>query len=559
MIECETEDIGYGVSDFIMQEEFRRYNAMSWSPDGSRLLTIRVDTSQISPTFIPSDRSEMDVDMLKFPYAGTPNTISELLVIDAQSGETYFLCRSLRTRFPWYEYLSRFGWFPEGDAIWAQVFDRLQKRTAVVRIPMCEFGIAGSSETWEVLYEYAVQTGWINATDAFEFLNRDMFIWSDETTGFRHLYSFQRDGETFNRRALTSGEWSVCEYETIFVHGDYVFFQGRADGHLETHLYAVAVTRTNCAPTRLTQIGYSHRTNMILAQDDSLFIIDEFSNALCPTSWILLRVDTALDEITCETVCWICGGPHDYGLLEMTSRDSFAPVVDSCLWPKETPKQLRIGAFTTFVPSLLKYDIEGERIYCAVISSPLDDQRVPRPLILYLYNGPRGQLIQNAFTLHRPLLDQLVARGFIVCFFDGRGTHNRGTKFEQVLDGDLVSYPVHDVFRTIDAVIQEGRSYPDGWIIDETRIMCYGWSFGGMLALRCLMERPDRIRKAISGAPVTDWRLYDTAYTERYLGLHSNENYASSSLMTHVHKLPDEYDFPLNRSFTYPYIEVTAL
>jgi dipeptidyl-peptidase-4 len=187
-------------------------------------------------------------------------------------------------------------------------------------------------------------------------------------------------------------------------------------------------------------------------------------------------------------------------------------------------------------PSLranVTFTTAGRRVLNAAIVRPRDARPGMRyPVILYVYGGPHGQEVVR--TPRSYLLRQWIAdRGFVVVSIDGRGTPGRGREWERAIKGNLIEIPLADQVEALQAL---GASNPD---LDLTRTGVYGWSFGGYFSAHATMQRPDVFRAGVAGAPVADWRDYDTFYTERYMDLPESNaaGYDASSVLTYADRL----------------------
>lgn len=204
---------------------------------------------------------------------------------------------------------------------------------------------------------------------------------------------------------------------------------------------------------------------------------------------------------------------------------------------------LRSEAETPSITPNLTFETVGEREWRAVIVRPHDfDPSLRYPVILYVYGGPHVRNVTATPSAY--LLSQWQAdHGFIVVTIDGRGTPGRGRDWERAIDGDFISAPLED---QVDALRALGAQHPE---MDLERVGVWGWSFGGYFSAMATLRRPDVFRAGVAGAPVSEWRDYDTHYTERYLGLPEEEGtegpYHASSVLTYAVEAPDEDQRPL--------------
>jgi hypothetical protein len=299
--------------------------------------------------------------------------------------------------------------------------------------------------------------------------------------------------------------------------------------------------------TRLTELGFSHKITF-LSSDNAFFFVDECSSTICPPSATLFQIVVSADSVQAQAVCRLKGGYNNaclkiddqhIGISDIKTLNNIYTRGDCRVG--EYPSDIQVS--TNLVPFQipLSFNVGGFELYGRVLLPRATDR--PLPLLMFLYNGPKVQLVTNSFNVNRRRFRLLLELGFMIYFFDGRGTHNRNVEFETCLSGNLYEAGVEDVGRAIEAVAQIGeqrtRTGHTGWSVDLGRIVTFGWSFGGYLAVQSLLAMPTRIRMAISCCAPTDWALYDTAYTERYLDIDPHI-LMENSTTSRVAEFPDE-------------------
>lgn len=318
---------------------------------------------------------------------------------------------------------------------------------------------------------------WINVHDDLRFVGGDgEFVWSSESTGMRRLELRARDGSLV--RALTDGTWPVDGVAGIDEEGRRVAFTGSPDPR-ESHVYVVGLDGGD--PERLdVEPGF---TTAVFSKDLRARV-ETMQNRTTPLSVTLRapeRVLHAPDEIDLELVT-----PE---LFSFENRDG-----------------------TTLHGALFR------------------PSSLPAPLIVWVYGGPHAQVVQDSWALTADLQAQyLAARGFAVMRVDNRGSARRGLDFEAPLKNRFGSVEVAD---QIDGV---RYAVAQGWV-DGDRVGMTGWSYGGFMTLMCMLREPDVFKVGVAGAPVTAQDGYDTAYSERYLGLPSEnpDGYRDGSPITHA-------------------------
>ncbi|ORY03091.1 alpha/beta-hydrolase [Basidiobolus meristosporus CBS 931.73] len=539
----DSDDLGTscGIPEFVMQEEFDRFSGFFWAPFAStcsdsleRILYLRVNEANVEHVRLSHST---DSEELRYPRAGTPNAVSDIQIVEfAHPNETFesnisqkrlWGKATLKEMFPWMEYIIRLGWLPHGKGIWVQVLDRRQLHTAVVKIPLSnfctmheysrDFDYDQCIQHVEILYEEEAKIGWINHTVAFHFLessneNHTEFIWSSERSGYRHLYYIKKHRLDMHWviRPLTHGEWPVADLPlTVDIHRKLVYFTARRDTPLESHLYVTSFMAT-ASPhhiIRLTPLGYSHDITMD------------------PSCSRFVTLYSSLSEPPrCSIYC-------------LTWKDkSIFPKANVCASVQSlgsnTEANLPVGNLFSFV------NRGGTRIHGCYYQPDDYVEGQKYPALLHVYGGPKGQVVTNTYKCPQFLRMFLATRlGFVVVMIDGRGSSERGLEFEAHIRWKMGTIELDDQVDGLHHLLKS----QDKPMIDTDKIAISGWSYGGYLSLLALVRYPDVFKIAIAGAPVTDWMLYDTAYTERYMGIpeENPSGYREASVLNHVKKFPD--------------------
>ena len=477
-----------GMAEFVAQEEMRRNTGYWWSPDETRIAFTRVDESPVQLV----DRYEVAADgsvttvAQRYPFAGTDNVRIELGVVAVADAGVRWIDLGLDGNI----YLARVDWLPDSLKLAFQRQSRDQKRLELI------FADVTTGARRVVLTEDS--DTWINLNDALHFLeNSNQFLWASERSGFKHLYLYRRDGTLVS--ALTEGPWAIGALKGVDEAGGWVYFEGFADTPLEKHLYRVPLTgSTPAPPLRLTEQGGWHDT--VVAGDGSLFI-DTFSAEDTPPRVALRRADG-------RRIAWIVENPLD-------RRHPYHPYLDH-----HAPREY--GAINTQDGVTLLYQL--------MRPANFDPQR-KYPAVVSVYGGPLAQRVRKGWSVD---FNQLLAQsGYVVFTLDNRGAANRGKAFEDVLYRAMGATEVED--QLLGVGFLKGLPF-----VDPERVGLYGWSYGGYMTLMCMAKAPGAYAAGVSIAPVTDWRLYDTHYTERYLGdPAAGPAYDDSSVFSYVDGLTD--------------------
>ncbi len=488
--------VSYATAEFIAQEEMGRMTGYWWSPDDSRIAFTRVDESPVEE----AERFEIYADNVKvvrqrYPAAGSANARVQLFVVSTGADTTPV---EIDLGPEPDIYLARVDWFPDGNRLAVQRQSRDQRAlTLLAAEPV-------SGATRELLTERGA--AWVDLHDELAFLeDSPRFIWASSRTGYRHLYLYDNDGTLV--RALTAGPWSVVgdgnrpALKGVDERRGIVYFTASAETPLERHLYAVPLAEGAGALRRITREAGWHSVAM---SDDARVFLDTFSTPERPPS-VTLRA--ASGESLAVMVANELDADHPYARY----LDHHVPT--------------EFGTLEAADGQVLHYQILKPR-------GLVPGRRYP--VIVDVYGGPSGQKVRRAWANSARSSDGffhqfLAQNGYVVFSLDNRGTGYRGVAFETAIHGRMGSVEVEDQVRGVEFL----RTLP---YVDPGRIGIFGWSYGGYMALMCAMQAPRAFAAAIAGAPVTDWRLYDTHYTERYLGTPQDnpEAYAAANVMNHA-------------------------
>lgn len=475
--------VSYGTAEFVAQEEMSRYTGNWWSPDDSRMVYTRTDESTVDiiPRF---DIQANDVAVIeqRYPRAGRPNAVVDLFV--KQVG------RRRPVKVEWGAstdtYLARVNWANSED-LYIQTVNRDQTELTLSRVDL------SSGDISEVYTEE--QPAWINLSNDFRALE-DGFLWSTEESGFRHIIRINDEGQ---KTQVTIGEWEMLGIAAIDREAELVYFMAHADTPLEQHLYRVSYTNPG-DPERVTPLGASWRVSM--APDGKSFV-GTWSNSSTPPRTGLYNADG-------ELITWIEENALD-------EEHPYAPYLEAHSVPE-------FGELTAE---------SGETLHYSVLKP--HDYRPGReyPAILRVYAGPGPQLVTNSFGRWFLFDQYMQQQGYVVFTIDGRGSGGRGKDFEDGLHRAMAGVEVTDQLLGVEHL----KSLP---FVDADRIGVTGWSYGGYMTLHLALRAPEgTFAAAVSGAPVSDWSLYDTFYTERYMDTPQDnpEGYQASSVFPYLNQL----------------------
>lgn len=491
--------VSNGVPEFIAQEEMHRFEGYWWSPDGTAIAFLRVDESPVeTSTRYEIDADDFQVFEQRYPFAGTANACVAVRIVSLADGKTSDLGEFGNSE----HYLARLNWLPDSEHVAIQVQDRRQQVLRLLKL-----GVA-SGKAEQLLEE--TSDSWINLHDNLRFLGDGRFIWSSERDGFSHLYLHQADGALAAQ--LTRGNWQVARLRGVLANGD-ILFDGFADTPLEKHLYLAGAGRES--PERLTAEGAWHETILAPRAHRSLSgppsaeagssapgigFLDTSSSPTRPTHLELVRAD----------------GTHEV----LFANDPDQPEHPFYSF-RHVQGEIEFGTIAAEDGQALHYRIMRPR------------GAVNVPVIVNVYGGPGVQRVTRQWQ--PAWCNYLLQQGYALFQLDNRGSSNRGKTFESPIYRQLGKVEVADqvsgilFLKTLD------------WV-DPTKIGVFGHSYGGYMTLLLLALAPGLVRAGVSVAPVTDWRLYDTHYTERYMDLPdaNTSGYQASSVFSTLPGLADD-------------------
>lgn len=481
-------DIKMGMAEFVAQEEMDRMTGYWWSPDESKIALTKVDESPVELV----TRSEIYAEEIKtvtqrYPFAGENNVEIDLGVLELSNKKIKWVDLGSNKDI----YIPRVKWTDSSDVFTYQWQSRDQKTLKLQKVQW------PSMEQSTLLTEKS--DTWINLHHDLRFLSDKKmkkssgFIWASERDGFKHLYWYKMDGTL--KAQITQGDWVVEDIQYIDQANKKVYFTGRKDTPLESHLYVTGFSDNNVK--RLTELGYFH--SISFASDGSSFT-DNYSNANTPPK-------VSLNDANGERITYLVENKVD-------EDHPLTPYLSDWIKPE-------FGTFETEDKATLYY-----RLY-----KPANfDASKKYPALVYLYSGPHAQMVTNRWG--RMLPQYMAQQGYAVFTVDNRGSNYRGKAFEDPIYRAMGKIEVEDQIEGVKFLTQKS------WI-DADKVGVHGHSYGGYMTLMTMFKAPEYFKAGVSGAPVTDWRLYDTHYTERYMGTPQKDKqaYEESSVFPYATNL----------------------
>ena len=477
-----------GITDWVYEEEFAFVKAFDWSADSKKVAYIRFDESQV-PEFSMSMFGKELYPMMqtfKYPKAGEKNALVSLHIYDLNANAVKNVNLGNYNDF----YIARMKWTNDANTLSAQVLNRHQNNLDLLFID-------GNSGTAKVVLNEK-DKAYVDVTDNLTFLKDNSFIWTSEKDGFNHIYLYDKNGKLKNQ--LTKGKWEVTNYYGLDEKTNTVFYQSVENGSINRDVYRIGLDGKN--KVRLSQ---NTGTNAATFSPNFQYYINTFSSASQPTTYTLNEAKAGKQVQVIE------------------NNESLAAKL----------KSYNLPAKEFFVLKTAK----GNELNAWMIKPKDFDPAKKYPVFMYQYSGPGSQQVNNEWNSTDDYwFVMLSQQGYIVACVDGRGTGFKGADFKKVTQLQLGKYEVED---QIDAAKVIGNYA----FVDKARIGIFGWSYGGFMASNCIMKGNDVFKMAIAVAPVTNWRFYDSVYTERYMTT-PQENaggYDDNSPINHVDKLKGKF------------------
>jgi dipeptidyl-peptidase-4 len=450
-----------GTAEFVAQEEMDRHTGTWWAPGDGRVAVECYDEAKVAVvTRAAIGANGTKVYEQRYPAAGTPNVAVTLWVIDPVSGRRAKVDLGPDPDI----YLARVDWSKDGRTLYVQRESRDQKRLDLLAVDPAT-GVA------RIVLTETAKT-WINLNDDFKPLKDGSFIWGSERTGFHHLYRWA-NGQL---APITHGDWVMTGLIGVNEATHQLYFTGNKDGVLEHHVYSVDYLNPG-EPERLTETGYWNSGDM--DKNGTRLLVSRSSPDQPPQVY--------LADTSGQRIAWVEQN-------ELDASHPYAPYLAA-------HRPIKFGTLKA---------ADGTTLYWEMITPVLKPGK-KYPVFFEHYGGPgTGQQVSKAWA--SPMRQYWVSKGWIYFQIDNRGSYNRGKAFED---------HIYHAMGTVEVADQAAGAR---WLqkqpfVDPKRIATYGWSYGGYMTLKMLEQAPKGLYAAgVVGAPVTKWELYDTHYTERYLG-----------------------------------------
>lgn len=478
------ETVHWGEAEFVAQEEMARLTGYWWAPDDSRIAVQRFDDAPVglvTRTAIGAEGTKTYIQ--RYPVAGSANSLVSLFVMKPDgSGRVEVDLGAERDI-----YLARVDWAPDGKVLYVQRQNREQTVLDILAVDP----VTGKSKV--LFTERAAERSWINLTYNYRFLKDGSLVWWSERDGFGHLYHYKQG----KWRQLTKGQWVVTGLVGVDERSGRVYFTGTKDDVLAINVYALNLANP-ARVERLGEPGFVHAASM--DKSGQTLLITRSSPTQPPQVYVA--------DGKGQRLAWVEENRLD-------ASHPYAPF---------------LGAHRAPIFGTIKA-ADGTVLHWRMIT-PVMEPGKRYPVFFEHYGGPGSQQVTRAWG--GGLEQAIVAKGYIHFRIDNRGSDNRGVAFESHLYRAMGGVEVED--QKAGALYL--KSLPQ---VDPAKIATYGWSYGGYMTIKMLQADPGLYAAGISGAPVTKWELYDTHYTERFMGDPNKvpQAYAKANALDDAGKIKD--------------------
>jgi dipeptidyl-peptidase 4 len=447
----------YGTASWVYGEELDQRDAMWWSADSRKLVFYEFDERQVPDHYLTGGLTELHTKLLieGYPKPGEPNPIANLLVYDLESRKI------ARIEMPqdgeWYTYAVQFSPAPTNTLI----FNRTNRRQNILHVMAADLE---TGQTRIVLTE--TQETWQENAPEMKFLkDGHRFIWASEKTGWKQFELRDLDGSLIN--TLTTGDYETRQIEHIDETNGVVYYTAFSDRNpLNAHLHRVNLDGSD--QRRLTQETLNHSVRI---SPDAKWFVTEYESAVMPPF-------TALYD---------------------TQGNRIATLAES---DASKFRQMKLQK-----PEMFAFRADDGQVLYGVLHRPSNFKRSKKyPLVIDVYGGPMSQSVRSRFVPAVAACEY----GFLIAEIDNRGTANRGKAFSGAAYMKLGEIDIKD--QADAARFLASRPYVDG-----QRVGIYGHSYGGYMSALAILKYPDVFHAAVAGGTVSDWRNYDSIYTERFM------------------------------------------
>lgn len=450
-----------GISDWVYEEEFSIVRMFDWNQASNQLAYVRFDETEVPEYSMDIYGSALypTQDTFKYPKAGEKNAVVSLFIYDVAKAANHSIDLSEFSDF----YIPRIKWTNDAKQLSIQVINRHQNDLKV-------FFVDGTTLTKKLILNEK-DKAYVDV-HTLSFLANNDFVWMSERNGYNHLYHYNKDGKLLNQ--ITKGNWEVTDYYGLDLKTNKLFFQSVERGSIYRDIYSIDLTGKN-KKLLSRELG----TNSAIFSPNFDVFINTFSSTTKAPVYTLQQSKTGkvVKEILNNTA------------LETKLKGYQLPQKEFIQIP--TVDGILLNAWV-----LKPVDFDAAKTY---------------PVFMYQYSGPGSQEVADKWLNSNDYWHALLTqKGYIVVTVDGRGTGFRGADFKKTTQYELGKHEVEDQ-------IEAAKYLAKQQYVDASRIGIWGWSYGGFMSTNCLLKGNEVFKMAIAVAPVINWRMYDSIYTERYM------------------------------------------
>lgn len=450
-----------GINDWVYEEEFGFVRNFEWSADGKNIAFVRFDESQVKEIEIPIYYKNLYPEIMKFKYpkAGEENSKVSLFIYNLSDNKSNEIELNNNEKY----YIFKLKYSPQ-NTLGVFTSNRLQNKVDVLSVD-------NKSHQVQKLFSETSKT-WIDTDNIFfQFLKDGSFVMNSSRNGYNHLYLFDKKGKLLNQ--ITKGKWEILEVYGIDENKQQIYYQSTELG-ANNKAIGVAGLRDN-KQTLLTPEMGTHEASF---SKNFTYFIDQFSTANTPPVFFLRENNGSISKAL----------EDNKNLLNFIITKEIRPLEFI-----EIPNE------------------KGDKLKAWFIAPKNFDKNKKYPVLMYTYGGPGIQTVNNSWDSFNYWWYQMLAQqGYIVVSVDGRGTGGRGDAFKKQTYKQLGKLELEDQIAAANWLKKQT-------FVDANRIGIWGWSFGGYLTSLCMTKGENTFKMGIAVAPVTNWRYYDTVYTERFL------------------------------------------
>lgn len=476
-----------GITDWVYEEEFGFVRAFDWSPDSRYIVFLKFDESEV-----PEYSLDYHGNLLypyqytfRYPKAGEKNSVVTLNLFDIDEKASRRI--DFIDQQPYY--IPRINFDKRSNKIFIQTLNRRQNHLKLwsYEVPSKQFSL--------LLQE--TDNAYVSVHDHFKVIDDDSFLWTSEKDGYNHLYHYDSQGKLINQ--VTSGDWDVTDLLGYNSKRKEVYYQSVETSNVGRSVYSI-----NLSGKKKRLLSAEFGFNGAVFNSTGTYFIHSYSDVKTPPKYKLVRT-------------------RDLKVIRNL-------IDNHSLSKKMTTYELPQKEF-------IKVDINGNELNAYLIKPTDFDPSNKYPVLLYQYSGPGSQQVSNRWLNTQDLWHKMLTqKGYIIACLDPRGTGYKGRDFKKVTYLNLVKYETEDQ-------IAFGKYLAELPFINRSRIGIWGWSYGGHVSSQSILLGNDVFSLAIAVAPVTNWRFYDTIYTERFMRTpqENPEGYDDNAPINHVSKLRGKY------------------